>query len=293
MMRKSLSAIERVQRAIEEIHHGLLKPRVQDALGQASLGLLQRTLDLAQPVEVINGEVSTPWQNQNAVPVALISPGEPIIIEVGSLTPDQCRRAIDKLANIHPRPLAEYAQNVSTAATKTESIDRAAAGMTISQQTAIVFGSKGITAPTPDNGITPPTPDNTFLVSHQPVVILNEQSETNQGRKGLCSTLVHELCHAGEQIEHPIERVDSYPQSDDEITNGVLRKELEAYSVEARYVRSRYPFSSTIHGYSSVAFGVEYIRRAVNGPYDSSNAFDPNDRIKQLLAQGVYGHIYR
>lgn len=101
------------------------------------------------------------------------------------------------------------------------------------------------------------------------------------------SLLAHETSHAYDCVVNPVSEID--PESG----QVRLRSELQAYAV-GKAIRGYLAYADEIEFiYPSLQDRVEEVRRKVNGPLRSKNAFDVNDDlIEQLDRAGLTG-IYR
>jgi len=98
------------------------------------------------------------------------------------------------------------------------------------------------------------------------------------------SSLAHETSHAHDCVTNPVLEID--PKSDQ--VN--LRSELQAYAV-SKVLQDYLTYNDRImFSCPSVSDRVEEVRRKVNGPLQSENAFDVNDDlIEQLDRAGLRG----
>ena len=98
------------------------------------------------------------------------------------------------------------------------------------------------------------------------------------------SLLAHETSHAHDCVTNPVLEID--PKSDQ--VN--LRSELQAYAV-SKVLQDYLTYNDRImFSCPSVSDRVEEVRRKVNGPLQSENAFDVNDDlIEQLDRAGLRG----
>ena len=96
------------------------------------------------------------------------------------------------------------------------------------------------------------------------------------------SSLAHETSHAHDCVTNPVLEIN--PKSD----QVKFRSELQAYAV-SKVLQDYLTYNDRImFSYPSVSDRVEEVRREVNGPLQSENAFDVNgDLIEQLDRAGL------
>ena len=157
----------------------------------------------------------------------------------------------------------------------------------------------------PDKNRIPLTGSNEFVISGRQISLMPVQKDRisdsfasesiarmctiiSVAQSGLTcvnvSSLAHETSHAHDCVTNPVLEID--PKSDQ--VN--LRSELQAYAV-SKVLQDYLTYNDRImFSCPSVSDRVEEVRRKVNGPLQSENAFDVNDDlIEQLDRAGLRG----
>ena len=246
----------------------LEKTEILDKLGPVALGLYN-TAQMLEPMEWVEGKElgdSHPdpnWTDKNAIPLIgcdkfVISGKQMSHMPVQKAKIDEAL-AGDKYAGVYGN----------------EIYDQIKASPVMTKEAGKLTGS----CHTSFSMVT----DMDLYIYSRPVV-----SVANSGLMAInVATLSHETDHARDYVMDPV--VEIYPKDD----RARLRSELQAYAVGKVFQDHLVHESGLMLRYPSLSDQVEKVRREINGPITSEDAFAAHDDLVKRLEEAGLSYIYK
>lgn len=246
----------------------LEKTEILDKLGPVALGLYN-TAQMLEPMEWVEGKElgdSHPdpnWTDKNAIPLIgcdkfVISGKQMSHMPVQKAKIDEAL-AGDKYAGVYGN----------------EIYDQIKASPVMTKEAGKLTGS----CHTSFSMVT----DMDLYIYSRPVV-----SVANSGLMAInVATLSHETDHARDYVMDPV--VEIYPKDD----RARLRSELRAYAVGKVFQDHLMYEDRMMLRYPSLSDQVEKVRREINGPITSEDAFAAHDDLVKRLEEAGLSYIYK